>query len=428
MRRGSTSRLIAIVGVVLLLLGMALVVRRVQSARVVVSDFTQDYVAALALREGLSLYEEFPPERLQSVMPEVSYLLLDEADGAIKPILNFHPPFNAVLFVPISMLPYDSAIVLWSVLTGILYVLVGALVLRELDIALPAPYLLLLVGLGLCWYQFQVHMVLGQLSLLVVACVAGCWSLLRHGHVVAGGALLGLACLIKLFPGLLFLYLIVRRRWYALVAGVAVLAVGGVATLAVVGLEDMVRYVTSVAPLNVVMYGPHPVNMSLTGVWHRLLVGSSLIAPLVEAPQLAVLLVRLSSVALVGVLVWLVWRSPPTQHNEDTAFALFCVTMLLLSPITWGHVFPILFIPLGLLLHDVWKREHRRVPVLLLVVVVILALPDIEVMQWLRSVYYPAPIPWYVGQVFVVPVVGLALLWGMLARRLDRAGGNGEAD
>jgi len=437
-KRGSTSQLVALIGVVLIVLGALLVVKRVQTARIVVSDFTQDYVAALALREGRSIYDEFPQSALQAHMPEVAYLVMDtlpaENPGDAneprekKPIMNFHPPFNAVMFLPISVLPYDSAIVLWSIFTLLLYLWVGHTLLRELDVRMSPPYLLLLVGVGLCWYQFQVHMVLGQLSLLVVAGVVGCWSLLRRGHDLAGGALLGLACLIKLFPGLLFIYLIVRRRWLALAAGIGVLAIGGGISLAVVGLDDMLRYAREIAPLNVVMYGPNLGNLSVTGAWHRLLVGSYLMEPLLEAPQLAALLVRLSSVALLALLVFQVWRTPATQHNNDTAFALFCVAMLLLSPITWGHVFPVLLLPLGLLLHDVWNSERRRLPHGFLVVLVILWLPDIHIVRYLRRFYYPAPIPWLVGQVLLVQLLALALLWWLLARRFHSAKAEQEAD
>ena len=108
----------------------------------------------------------------------------------------------------------------------ICYGAIGLIVSRELNIALAPHWVALMVGLALCWPPFQEQMALGQWSLLIAASLIGCWALLRHGRDRLAGVLLGFACLIKLFPGLLIIYLL-RWRWWAAAAASATVAIGG---------------------------------------------------------------------------------------------------------------------------------------------------------------------------------------------------------
>ena len=59
-----------------------------------VYDFSQDYVAAYALRNGLSIYG-----------PHITEMVARYTEG----LSNFHPPINALLFLPFTFLPYWQA-------------------------------------------------------------------------------------------------------------------------------------------------------------------------------------------------------------------------------------------------------------------------------------------------------------------------------
>src|SRR5262245_31893775 len=166
-----------IIGGALVAVGVLMLLMRVQNAQVVSSDFTQDYVAAQALRAGRSIYVELTAADLSAAALGTRQALI-----APGPIVNFHPPFDALLFAPVPLAPYDQAVLASSILSGLLFLAIGWIVLRELRIGLAPHWCVLLLGLGLCWYPFQAHIALGQLSLLVVACLIGCWALLRRGR------------------------------------------------------------------------------------------------------------------------------------------------------------------------------------------------------------------------------------------------------
>src|SRR4051794_26501814 len=167
-------------GGALIVFGVLLLLFRLSNATLD-ADFSQDYLASQALLRGQTLYN-----------PE---------------FYNNHPPFDMLLILPLALLSYYTAFLIWSGLAMICYGAIGLIVSRELNIALAPHWVALMVGLALCWPPFQEQMALGQWSLLIAASLIGCWALLRHGRDRLAGVLLGFACLIKLFPGLLIIYL-----------------------------------------------------------------------------------------------------------------------------------------------------------------------------------------------------------------------------
>lgn len=394
-----------------LLIGVSLLLlqQRMINITIVSSDFTQDYVAGLALREGRSIYSPFTPADIGAEKLGMGYALYTPYGFA-----NNHPPFDTVLFLPLTLLPYDQAIMLWSVLALLLYLLCGELVLRELKIAIARHWKLLLAGLALCWYPFQAHIALGQWSMLIVAGVLGCWALLRRQRDTAAGVLLGIACLIKLFPGMIVVYLLLRRRWRAAGAACATMAAGGLLTLMIVGIDDMLEYVRRVAPLDAIEFAPAPINHSLTAVFHRLFGDGPWVTALISAPWVISILVALSGLGLTGLLAYKVWRTPPTQRGQDTTFALACITMLLASPITWQHIFPILMCPLGLLLLEQRERFDGRRLALALVALAMVSIPDIEIGRALMRFYEPYRAPWYAGLPMSLPTIGLLMIGWLL--------------
>jgi hypothetical protein len=409
------ARLVIAIGVVLIVVGALLLLTRMQNVVVVGSDFTQDYVAGQALRQGRTIYAPFGQDDLTA-----------EKLGTANPLLtpdgfaNNHPPFDAVLFLPMTFLPYDVAIYLWSVFSVVLYCVTIWIILRELKIELATHWKVLLAGLALCWYPFQAHIALGQISLLVIVCLVWCWALLRRGRDLPAGVLLGIACLIKLFPGVIVVYLLLRRRWRAAGAAIATLAAGGLLTLAVVGVPDTIDFFRRVAPLNGLANAPVPINYALSGVFHRLFGDGLWVNPAVSAPWVVSPLATLCSLALTALLAFIVWRSPATLHADDTTFSLACLVMLLASPITWQHIFPLLLLPLALLALDLARRFDRRRLALTLVVLVILSLPDIEIGRALMGYYRPYRMEWFAGQVFLIPTFGLLLLgWLVVTRPTD---------
>jgi hypothetical protein len=407
-----TTRLVMAIGWLLIGLGVVLMLMRVEIIVMAGSDFTHDYMASLALRTGRSIYTTF-------TQPDFSARALGMAQPLYRPqpVNNIHPPFDALLFLPLTLLPYNVAIALWSALSLLFYFLIGWIVLRELRIDLSGAWLALLIGLALCWFPFQAHIALGQVSLFLSAIIIGGWALLRRGRDFPAGVLIGLACLIKIFPGVIVLYLLLRRRWRAAGAALAVTALGLLVTLLVVGIDDVAHFFLHVPALATEENGYSLNNISLTGVIARVFIDGAWVQPLVVAPGFARLLTALCSLGLLALVAWQVWRMPRTQRADDIGFALACIVMLLISPITWQHIFPILVLPFGLLLRDLRAGLERRWLLLSLLALALISLPDINIGRALMQIYLPYRMPWYTALLMLSATIGLFLLWWLVVSR-----------
>jgi hypothetical protein len=363
------------------------------------SDLIQDYRSAHAVRLGAPLYRGEIP--------------IDRQLKALGWERNDHPPFNALVFVPLSFVPYETAFVVLSVVSLAAYVLIGWMVVDGLG--LPRPCWFYYCTLGVWWYPFVYGIALGQSSLILACLLVAGWYAERRNRFWLAGLLWSIATSMKLFPGVILVYLAIRRAWRALAAMLVWLVVEAALTVGVVGPANVFDYWHHALPTDFERYRAHPRNVSLTGCVHRL-VGerTPLITPLLPAPLLAQTVAAAANVACFLLAVGTAERYRRRQTAADLSFALFCVTMLLISPLTWTHVFFVLAVPLGLVLRTQLKTvtQNRWLAVLLLLL--LLGSPDAVIMRWLEEVYPGEPAPWHAALLFSAPTLGLAILWEMI--------------
>lgn len=400
-------------GYALFVIGSVSLVRWMIIGAVSVSDFTQDYLSAQALLRGESIYNIWEKVDFENIRMFSGFKPV-----YTTPVYNYHTPVLAVLFAGIALLPQDIAFVLWSVMSLLLFLWALRIIRAELQLTFSTSWNTFIVGLLIFWPALHVHVALGQISLVVVACIIGGWQLLRQQREWPAGMLLGLACLIKAFPGLLLLYLVLRQRWRAAAAMMATIVVGGLLTTLIVGLDDVVRYVVHVAPHDVVAYGRYPFNHSLYGAINWLFVDGPWIEPLIAlTPHSAILLLWGGRLVVVALLAWHIWRLPHTTASDDVAFALTCLAMLLLSPITWMHIFPLLLLPFALLLRPLIGQPRMREWTLLALTFLIFYLPHIIISTTFLTWFAPGRVPWSATLTLLLPVYGLGLLWWLLVTR-----------
>jgi hypothetical protein len=448
------ARLLELVGWLLIIFGLVVVAQRLITVMTISSDFTQDYLAAQALRVGISIYTDFT---------QYPILLHDYPQQALfetpKQINNFHPPFMALFFLPLTFLPYSVAITFWNILSIAFYLGIGVIIGRALHIKLARHQLILLLGTALCWYPFAAHIALGQISLQLILPLIGCWALLRHGHPRWAGALLGFACLLKLFPGLIVAFLLfiglrnllrslsyeqatddpnllqlVRRltprrvlanlrepHWQAATTAIVVIGSGTLLVMLVVGRADMLLYSREVVPQQLEIFRAFLVNHALSGPINRLLVDGPWVQPVLVAPLAAEVLNTIGRLAVLAVVVYQIWCLPATRRGDDIAFSLSFIAMLLISPLTWQHGFPVLALPFGLLLKTLLEGGNTRALVWYLLPLFLLSVPDVELARSLMAYYEPYRMPSYASLLLLAPVIGLLLLWWLVSTELDPA-------
>lgn len=182
------------------------------------------------------------------------------------------------------------------------------------------------------------HM-MGQANFPVLLFVVlGLW-LESSGKRVAGGALVGLACMMKMSPALFVAWWMLRGRWRAAISACVAAVVLSVMTVPLLGVSEQVRFYTQVLPgfasgdyngltVPMTLFGNH----SLPNLWIQLFP-----APGNQLSSMARLLSSGGMLLLVGGQAFL-WRKEPESPLQlaGQVGAVAC-TMLLVPVYTYEH-------------------------------------------------------------------------------------------
>jgi len=351
--------------------------------------------------------------------PESPSTVVDE-ETTIEGISNYHPPFNAILFLPFSYFPYKTSFKLWNLVNLALYVFLIFLILRNLNIL--DRTILLQSSFLLLWYPFVHNVGLGQLSIVLSVLIIGAYFLMASGRETSGGICLGVATMIKLFPGFFIFYFLLLRKWYGAIVMMTTIAAGMLLTWMIVGSENFFVYFTQVIPAGNDLWITLPLNVSLPGLLSLLLsdtvIGGGIWGtPLFHLGKLgrhiAVAIPLLLSIPIVVLL----FREMEKKRDPESLFALLLLTMLLVSPLTWCHMVVVTLILFGIILRD--YREGKSVPIFPAVMAAILfSLPIVQIILGILGWYHPNPVPWYAGLLAKSYLYGLIILWVLFWKRM----------
>ncbi len=300
-------------------------------------DFTSYYIAARRLLAHQPLY--------------------DLAQVVREPFTVYkYPPFFALLLTPIAHLPIPQALGIWTLINlGFLIVGLWALLrahgrrLRE-----AAPSTLALLGLVLLFDPLRETLSSGQMEVALFGLVALSYWALRTGRPGWAGLPLAVAVLLKLYPGVLLLYLLLRREWRALASFAGVTLVLVLGSLPFTGIEPWQVFLTGVLPHNGGVTAWIE-NQTFGGFVARLLTDRIELEPFPSSPagtaQLLTAVVIVWAVAILGMTAYAVRRgAPPQSMHYALGFAIFTCVSVLVLPAAWYHYVTMMIMPLGIVL------------------------------------------------------------------------------
>jgi alpha-1,2-mannosyltransferase len=339
-----------------------------------------------------------------------SYVYADQTPDFPLPFT--YPPFAAVVFYPLHLLPFGVVAFLWQLAT--MAALYGSVRISQRLIGVPAGagrrVAMLWTAITIWIEPLRSTFDYGQINVLLMLGVL--WAVYTTRWWLSG-LLVGVAAGIKLTPAITGVYFLGVRRWAAAVfSAVVFLATIGVSAL-VVG--DQTRYYFTDLLGDAHRVGPIATsfNQSWRGGISRILGHDAGFGPLV-----------LAAIAVTAVLAILAWRAldGPDQLGRLLVVELFG---LLLSPISWTHHW-VWLVPLMIwLIHGTPRqRPGARIVGWGWLALTIIGPP------WLLSFAQPTiwqmSRPWYLawaGLVYIVAAVA-TLVWiaatGPRVARSDR--------
>jgi hypothetical protein len=309
-------------------------------------DFTIYFNAADNLRIGAPLYD-----------------FVAGASIPNGPVYKY-PPLFAMLLAPLTPLPVHDVAAGWYLLNLGLLAVIGYMVVRvaRSDQGTPVTAGYLVAILFLNFQPGWESLIRGQLDIVILAGFTGAlWLLQARRAEWLAGVLLGLVTMLKLYPGLLAVYLLCQRRWGALGglagAALALLLLSGMT----VGWDTLWRYGSEILVVQAAAV-PWPENQSLDGFLSRLIIPAADTTwyTTVPFPPWARWTLYAVDVALFAITLGLVWLLPrPTARRFRLGFAAAMPLVVLLWPTAWIHYGTLLVLPFALLAIEQLEPDYR---------------------------------------------------------------------
>ncbi|OGO42278.1 MAG: hypothetical protein A2Z04_05845 [Chloroflexi bacterium RBG_16_57_9] len=413
-------------------------------------DFVQEYLLGKAVLTGTDPYLPLPElaARIASWLPE-----------PVFPHPTPHPPPVAILCLPLALLSYEQAAVVWfgfeiACIWLAVFFFMGelrpdrsvrpvrsrlrrsriwpvvatsvALMPERLKSILRArmrPGSVVIALLALGWSPVREELSVGQIMLFILVLLIGAWLALRAGDAIRGGTWLGCVVALKLIGWPLIIFLLLRRNWRAAGAAIAVPVLANFAAGWLMGFDKVADYYLKIGSSVWAIYRAYAYNFSLWSVGWRLFEGTgSPVFHAAEAPPLVTLPMAAQMVSYALPLALLVFGLvlATRARSFDTAFGLLICVSILVSPLAWSHYLTLAAIPAVIVARRLFALDWpRRETYLAAMIALSLSSPSVGLnrMALLFAVEEPVLgnagiVPFAASLITLIPAVALlGLFW-----------------
>ena len=332
-------------------------------------DYSVNWTAALALREDLSLYDRAALQQLAISHIDSGASVL--FSGRFTSFVGL--PTTAFLHLPFTYMPYEISALCYRLTT--LCAMLATILLTGL--ALPEALRLRAWLTGvlclLSWRAFSFSVQLGQVDAWVMLCLAAAIFSVSRAWWKRAGVAIGIAVLLKISPGWLLLYCLMKRQWSMVCAAGICITAGLLLSCLPQHGADLWRFFTVVLP----SLGDSPLHVQNQAL------GAFLARLMTVDTQLLSFVTGIGSWKFVGagvaaMLLLILYRGTddaPAVKAEDLGAVILLA--LLAGPLTWDHYLSWAVIPVMLL------AARLSIPQILQLLV--LLLPLVFPVQYLKE-------------------------------------------
>ncbi len=367
-------------------------------------DMLQDVISAQQLLAGKSLY----PDNMSQLMREAvareepRFSLFWWSDGLrAKEIearetcfqihwVQAHPPLMTIVHCPLVAwggIAGTYAVLCLVSLAGLTLSLV--LINRVLELPLSTRQRVVLFLVILAWDVIVTTLRSGQLTLILMTLMILGWYWLRQGRPIVAGIAIAVATCLKLYPGLLLVYFLLRHRVAFVSALVTMVIISGLVGM-IAGWDSYFEY-SETARHVMLGYYKLPKSVSLLGFvarYHPESWGFAHLLPDKSPEEVQFIFSRILFLVLVLLILafvsWVLLRGKDQSlendgclYQLDLEYSLFMVLMVVFSPIAWWGYMCNLLLPLAVLGKQVCRLDTSRwLTLVYLGLIVILAIPD----------------------------------------------------
>ncbi len=385
------------------------------SVNIYKKDFIQEYMLAKAVLSGTNPYLQ---------LSTLGELIFGQLPVTIFQHPTPHPPPVAVLMLPLGILTYNMAAIVWFIFELFCIVIIACYILLIINKRLTVIEVLVASLAILAWNPVIVEIVLGQLMLFILALLVCAWQKLHNKQELSGGLLLGLAISFKLIVWPILVYLTLCKRWKAVIAAFTTVVLANFMAIFIMGWSSVITYYLETGPKVASLYHSFVSNFSLwslswkalEGTGSKVLVGVTA-PPLIQSSEFA------GYLACVLPLIVLVFGMTSARRSADfdISFGILLCVSILIAPIAWNHYLILTLIPMVIIGKYYIKRKlASEYNILYMFIVAALLVPQstinaiIDILMSIKEVSVTnSKIAFLIAQIGMFPalvVVGILLL------------------
>lgn len=297
------------------------------------NDFAHNYLAADLLTKGGNPYDR---DQL---------LMAAQLHGIPQTNPYVYPLFVAVLFIPLTLFNFVTAKIIWFILNQIMWFSVLGLTVSRFPKALKQMGFILGLGMSALYYPMARTLTAGQLNIFILFVLVLAWYFYQKSNKWGAGICLCLATVIKLFPGLFLIYLILKKQWKTLGAALVLIGLLFAGGLLAWGPKPFIEYTKMVQSMN---YGQSvwqdggevfhvsPANQSIHALIFRTLTPNPETIPWSQSPWLAKWLSTLTALIVLIIGLGAAWENH-CPGMENIRISSILLTALLIPSLCWDH-------------------------------------------------------------------------------------------
>jgi len=316
-------------------------------ARSTLNDYSIYYVSAHLLLQGKNPYTT----DFASVAPSLG--LVTRLPGATD------PPTYLLMLEPLALLTPQTAYWTWQVLNALvlaasLWLLLGRRSGLRPDVAIA------LAASALVYPAVINHFYYGQNKVQILLLLVLAMRFLESRRDAAAGIALALAALTRVFPLLMLGYLVIKRRWRALLFALGTITGGLIVTGFVIGFGVEAGFFRGFDTLTSTKVMNYDTNVALGSFVSRLYwttFGFDAGARIETMRHVTIAAAALGVIALTCIATL---RAAPRRDSDSRIYSLWVASSILLSPTAWIHYMVMLFIPLAQICSAAAYRRTSR--------------------------------------------------------------------
>jgi hypothetical protein len=264
------------------------------------------------------------------------------SDGPPQPGVSHYfcnyTPFFVEASAPMARLDQRTAHLIWEILQAAALAISLFVLARETAPRFDWPATLAFVAIGMVFKTVRNLLWFGQASAFLLLLLVLSWRESRHRHPARAGFWLALAGLLKIYPGVLGGYFILRRKWREAIWSMVIFVAGVVAT----GISNWSRFAIYGTPHTMERIAwpqmAHEFSSILPNVYR---LASYFSAPAAPSWPLIGAITAVLDLIIVAVLAFATLRA--STEEDGLVFGMWLAAAVLLSPLAWRHELVLLF-------------------------------------------------------------------------------------